>query len=439
MPLYGNRKLLLPSWHVHDIAMKAGLMTRGLLVLALGSVGVHAQNLVITSIAVTNGSVQIGFPGSVDSYFLLEATPSLNAPLSPVSAMLGANASQTFQQVSGGSASMFFRIQKAPLTSLNDMDGDGLPDVWELQHGLNPLDPTDAPRISTDGVHTWLQLYQAYLNTLPLNAWFTAPESAILSYTGATNLPAPLNVPVRFTRAVTGAYSYNISGPAVANVDYAPLSGQIQVNNSATALIPLQPLTSSSLRGPRSVVLTLKRPGTNAPAAVLATPAGNGVDQFASQVITIRDADQGLYSGNLSFLSQTTRTVAGGQTNVTIIPAPAIAPSTLLMALRSGSPNGVAVLEFPECVLFGNNRLVIPVSLTGNYSGFTSTATISGTTLLSQLANRSVYWTLQLANVSFTNQGQGFAADCVITVNGLSASGRSLVLNGSISATRIDP
>jgi hypothetical protein len=419
--------------------MKASRIVRGLLVLALGNVAGHAQNLVITSIAVTNGSVQINFPGSADSYFLLEATPSLSVPLSPVSATLGANGSQTFRQVSGGSASMFFRVQKAPLTSLNDMDGDGLPDVWELQHGLNPLDATDASRISTDGVHTWFQVYQSYLNTLPLDAWFTAPESAVLSYTGTTNSPAPLNVQVRFTRAVTGTFGYNTSGPALTNVDYAPLSGQIQVNNSATAVIPVQPLTSSSLRGPRSVVVTLKRPGPNAPAAILATPAGNGVDQFASQAITIRDADQGLYSGSLSFLSQTTRTVAGGQTNVTIIPAPAIAPSTLLMALRSGSPNGVAVLELPECVLFGNNRLVIPVSLAGNYGGFTSASPISGTTLLPQFGNRSVSWTLQLAKVSFTNQGQAFAADCVITVNGLSASGRALVLNGSLSATRIDP
>ncbi|HVT28101.1 MAG TPA: hypothetical protein VHE81_08800, partial [Lacipirellulaceae bacterium] len=27
-----------------------------------------------------------------------------------------------------------------------DHDGDGMPDEWEVDHGLNPADPTDGPR-----------------------------------------------------------------------------------------------------------------------------------------------------------------------------------------------------------------------------------------------------------------------------------------------------
>ncbi|MEP6670725.1 MAG: sugar-binding protein [Chthoniobacter sp.] len=40
-----------------------------------------------------------------------------------------------------------------------DSDGDGIPDWWETRSGLNPNDPSDASQLSSDGVHTNLQLY----------------------------------------------------------------------------------------------------------------------------------------------------------------------------------------------------------------------------------------------------------------------------------------
>lgn len=44
-----------------------------------------------------------------------------------------------------------------------DTDHDGVPDVWEQAHGLNPDDPTDGPRATTPGGYTNLELY---LNSL---------------------------------------------------------------------------------------------------------------------------------------------------------------------------------------------------------------------------------------------------------------------------------
>ena len=44
-----------------------------------------------------------------------------------------------------------------------DTDHDGVPDVWELVHGLNPRDPADGPRATTPGGYTHLE---RYLNSL---------------------------------------------------------------------------------------------------------------------------------------------------------------------------------------------------------------------------------------------------------------------------------
>jgi hypothetical protein len=47
-------------------------------------------------------------------------------------------------------------LQAAPAPL--DSDGDGLPDAWELAHGLNPHDPTDGASITPSG-YSQLELY----------------------------------------------------------------------------------------------------------------------------------------------------------------------------------------------------------------------------------------------------------------------------------------
>lgn len=44
-----------------------------------------------------------------------------------------------------------------------DIDGDGLPDAWEREHGLNPDDGTDADRVA--GPEGWTHL-KRWLNGL---------------------------------------------------------------------------------------------------------------------------------------------------------------------------------------------------------------------------------------------------------------------------------
>lgn len=47
-------------------------------------------------------------------------------------------------------------------TAPRDSDGDGIPDEWEVAHGLDPNDASDANRVNTDG-YTNLEVY---LNSL---------------------------------------------------------------------------------------------------------------------------------------------------------------------------------------------------------------------------------------------------------------------------------
>ncbi|MDE6572040.1 MAG: thrombospondin type 3 repeat-containing protein, partial [Duncaniella sp.] len=39
-----------------------------------------------------------------------------------------------------------------------DSDGDGIPDVWEKQHGLNPSDSSDSAKLSPSG-YAWIEVY----------------------------------------------------------------------------------------------------------------------------------------------------------------------------------------------------------------------------------------------------------------------------------------
>jgi hypothetical protein len=50
--------------------------------------------------------------------------------------------------------SRFYKIMR--MSAGGDFDGDGIPDGWELQYGLNPLDPSDAAKSATaDGLTYW--------------------------------------------------------------------------------------------------------------------------------------------------------------------------------------------------------------------------------------------------------------------------------------------
>jgi hypothetical protein len=51
-------------------------------------------------------------------------------------------------------------------TPYKDSDNDGLPDAWEIQHGLNPKNPDDSAKPAVNG--GGYSNIEVYLNTLAL-------------------------------------------------------------------------------------------------------------------------------------------------------------------------------------------------------------------------------------------------------------------------------
>ncbi len=88
----------------------------------------------------------------------------------------------------------------------NDTDGDGMPDAWELAHGLNPIDPTDAARDDDGDGFSNLQEYLA--GTDPAD-----PASALkiiaLSVTGTNTL-------ISFSTALDRTYAIETASSLLA-------------------------------------------------------------------------------------------------------------------------------------------------------------------------------------------------------------------------------
>ena len=84
------------------------------------------------------------------------------------------------------------RVDALAALGLGDSDGDGIPDWWELWHGLNPYDPSDAALDSDgDGVSN-LDEYLAGTDPMDAASWFhitsiTVGTNCVLSLQSALN------------------------------------------------------------------------------------------------------------------------------------------------------------------------------------------------------------------------------------------------------------
>ena len=125
-----------------------------------------------------------------------------------------------------------------------DSDGDGLPDFWEKQFGLNASDATDSMKISANGyanIEHWIN------NTDPTGG------STPIVFVSATVSRAGKNQPGEWRVTRTGdsaqplTVRYTISGDAAAGKDFAPLAGSVTIPAGKTsATVPLSPLAGAS-------------------------------------------------------------------------------------------------------------------------------------------------------------------------------------------------
>jgi hypothetical protein len=110
---------------------------------------VHAQ----TSVTVPATTYVSGQTQTVNATISIQTQPN-------AAVIVSSGAKITF---SAGSSVVlqpgFHALPGAQFQASVDSDGDGIPDAWELSHGLNPNDSTDAMHTDSNG-RTYLLVYQ---------------------------------------------------------------------------------------------------------------------------------------------------------------------------------------------------------------------------------------------------------------------------------------
>jgi Concanavalin A-like lectin/glucanases superfamily len=140
-------------------------------------IAVIAQDFEITSVTLADGNVNITFPSRSDSYYLLNAAPSLSAPPIPTNAVLGSGAILNFVAAANPSGPMFFRVHQLPLTATNDILGDGIADGFKLENGLPVFGPSYTNVVPWGETSTWLQIYEDITNAAALRKAAENPQS----------------------------------------------------------------------------------------------------------------------------------------------------------------------------------------------------------------------------------------------------------------------
>ena len=125
--------------------------------------GLHAAGFTLGfDYSVTNGRLQFSVPRNAAFYFALERSDDLRA-FAPVAMSLGTPGPVWQFTVPPAAASGFFRVKAVNVFAPLDLDGDGIDDVYELQHPLvlSPFNAADAsaPEPGQSGASN----YQLYL------------------------------------------------------------------------------------------------------------------------------------------------------------------------------------------------------------------------------------------------------------------------------------
>jgi hypothetical protein len=362
-----------------------------------------AQNFSITPPILSNGTVVIGFPTRSDSYYLLEASPTLFNPLAPANAMLGNGSNLAFAPLLNPIGSMFYQVEQLSLTSTNDILGDGIADGFKLQHGLPVFGPSGATLVPLGDTRTWLQIYQWQTNlaALPL-AYFPTPSATVL--VGSSNV----TVPVSFTKPFTGRFYYQLSGTAIASSpgvtgDYVQPAGSVFVNNGTTANITIALVPEPDIEINRSIVIAL---------STLTNQTYTVTTNSCIAAVQIVQSTFGVFVGSLTM---TNGLFTGAQ--------------AVKMAFRPGAGGGtIALLDVTGNALLGNT-FSAPVN--AGPDGFQ----LNGSQFSNLLTNTP--WSRNLSvELSFgatQTNGTTFTTPVTISLAGLTASGLSYSGSGILN------
>jgi hypothetical protein len=377
---------------------------------------VFAQTFSIGSVELSNSVVQVTFPGRADSYYFLNAAPTLGTPSLPVAVALGANASQSLQAPIGGAPALFFRVHQIPLTSTNSLLGDGIPDGWKLQHGLNVFGPSVAGQVPFGDKRAWSQIYQAdaAAASLPL-AFF--PQTSVTNLAGSSNV----TLQVSFTEPFTGALTYQVGGTAVpntatpdlANGDYLQPSGVVNVTNATQAAISINLVSRSAVETDRTLLVALS--AQPSPGYTIAT---NNLSNASLCKVRLAQSTNGVYVGSLAFAN-----------------ALFAKPLGIKMTVRPITINGLktfaSIFDTGGSSIFGKT-FSVPTTWTNSFQ-------LAGTSYSQALTNtpfgHNVNLTLTFGTTHLAPRGS-YVTPVTLTISNLTSSGRPYVGSGNLTLAR---
>ena len=381
-------------------------LTVSLLVI-VAPLGAPAQELRITDIGVDDlGGFHVGFPASVESYYLLLHGDAVTDVSEPVVAGLGMVGTLTMNLPPPAAqlpAAQFFRLRQIPIAQPLDTDGDGIDDVWELRFRQSgaALDGADALQDHNGNGRPDLDDYRD--EVLPLAAGFALAESAVLV------TQSEVGVPVILTKPHSGRVRFQVGGTALPGRDYeiagiTPTQSTADVPvNGTSAVIPVRIKDGPIIERDRVLVLSLVDEAT--PTYRLSATAP------LTHALRITEADRGVYFGTLS------------PTNGFVL-----APQPLRIALRTKDAGIEACFDTTLSTLF-QAPFTMPARLVNGTPVMDGVATgqLDAATL-----GRTVSWSLSFPESS-TDESGVTTAGFQLILTGLSASGRPVTASGALS------
>lgn len=296
---------------------------------------------------------------------------------------------------------------------VQDTDGDGIPNQFEIEHGLSSTFAGDAWQVPAGDNRRWLDIYSddLYLSALP-EAYFRQVSTTVVA--GAPTV----SLDVGFSKTFSGKLFYTLSGTAIpatsgTNGDYQVPSGSVGVPKatSATITIRLLPSTGVALTD-RSLVVSLSETNILRARSYTVDPKGLG---HSEHTIRILPSSQGVYLGTLSITN-------GLQVDV----------QSLKMAVRPAtSGSSIALFDSTGSLLLGDN-FTVPV--TADTNGFQLTGG-STTILTNSPLGRNL--SVAMAFGSTTTNDNSFHVPVTMTITGLTASGRAYSGQGSLDLVRV--
>jgi hypothetical protein len=134
------------------------------------------------------GEYRLQLAPNATHYFGFQYTPGLDQPYTTEQFALGTPGPLFGYTPASGETRAFFRAEAIDVWSPGDFDGDGIDDLWELQHGLNPMNAADAalPNATNPSL-TNLQYYRGFFGLTRITEFYSR-ETSIFNQADAISL-----------------------------------------------------------------------------------------------------------------------------------------------------------------------------------------------------------------------------------------------------------